>query len=49
MKKLELKNLKVVKLTTEEKKTVVGGKIDWPTSGICNIYSGPYVAWCHPA
>ncbi len=48
MKKLALKNLKVVKLSKEEKSKITGGKeIDWPTSGICNIYSGPYVAWCH--
>jgi hypothetical protein len=19
----------------------------WPTSGICNQQSGPYVSWCH--
>ena len=46
MKKLELKNLKVVKLSNEEKKNVKGG-IKWETSGICNIYSGPYVEWCN--
>ncbi len=45
MKKLKLKNLKVVKLTGEEKKTVKGG--GWPTSEPCNMTSGPYVSWCH--
>ncbi len=51
MKKLELKNLKVVKLSKEEKSKVNGGKMEpivWNTSGQCNTWSGPYVAWCHP-
>ncbi len=46
MKKLKLKNLKVVKLTKEEKKTVKGG--GWDTSAPCDsIISGPYISWCH--
>ncbi|WP_337965944.1 hypothetical protein [uncultured Flavobacterium sp.] len=45
MKKLKLKNLKVVQMTKEEKKTIAGGS--WPTSGECNRTSGPYVSWCH--
>ncbi|WP_337965937.1 hypothetical protein [uncultured Flavobacterium sp.] len=47
MKKLKLKNLKVVKLTSEEKKSVNGGYVQWDTSGQCNRTSGPYVSWCH--
>ena len=48
MKKLELKNLKVVKLTNDEKKNVVAGKQrPFVTSGDCNVNSGPYVSWCH--
>ncbi len=48
MKKLKLKNLKVITLTPEEKKTVNGGKIaPWDTSGQCNATSGPYISWCH--
>jgi len=48
MKKLSLKNLKVVKMTTEEKKTIKGGKEApiWDTSAQCNQTSGPYVSWC---
>ncbi|WP_255470413.1 MULTISPECIES: hypothetical protein [unclassified Flavobacterium] len=29
----------------EEQKTIKGG--NWPTSGVCNRLSGPYVSWCH--
>lgn len=47
MKKLTLKNLKVLKLSKEEKKVVKGGYIEWDTSGPCNRTSGPYVSWCH--
>lgn len=48
MKKLTLKNLKVLKLSTEEKKVVKGGYVpEWDTSVICNRTSGPYVSWCH--
>ncbi|WP_337965936.1 hypothetical protein [uncultured Flavobacterium sp.] len=48
MKKLKLKNLKVITLTSEEKKVVEGGKIqDLTTSHPCNETSGPYVSWCH--
>ncbi|WP_337965945.1 hypothetical protein [uncultured Flavobacterium sp.] len=46
MKKLQLKNLKVVKLTKDEKKTIKGG--DWPTSAVCpGPGTGPYNSWCH--
>ncbi|WP_337965938.1 hypothetical protein [uncultured Flavobacterium sp.] len=48
MKKLKLKNLKVVKLDSEAKKAIKGGtQIEWDTSGQCNRTSGPYVSWCH--
>ncbi|MCL9804960.1 hypothetical protein NAT51_05490 [Flavobacterium amniphilum] len=52
MKKLELKNLKVVKLTDEQKSKVQGGleqaisKGCWSTSKQCNETSHPYVSWC---
>lgn len=47
MKKLALKNLKVLKLSTEEKKVVKGGDVSqWDTSRPCDA-SGPYVSWCH--
>ena len=45
MKKLSLKNLKVMKMTKEEKKAITGGYV-WPTSTPCNG-SGPFVSWCH--
>ncbi len=45
MKKLELKNLKVVKLSKVEKLNVNGGRLR--TSTPCNEQSGPYVSWCH--
>jgi hypothetical protein len=53
MKKLELKNLKVVKLTNEQKSAVKGGLVQqdialsWETSKQCNEHSGPYLSWCH--
>jgi natural product precursor len=48
MKKLKLNNLKVVKLTSEEKKVVKGGYVpEWDTSHQCNATSGPYVSWCN--
>ena len=49
MKKLELKNLKVMKMSKEEKRNITGGKVmaKWDTSNECNLYSGPYVSWCH--
>jgi hypothetical protein len=48
MKKLTLKNLKVVVLTPEEKKAIRGGdEPEWQTSSHCNTGSGPYVSWCH--
>ncbi|MNR54879.1 hypothetical protein D3C85_1751500 [compost metagenome] len=48
MKKLSLKNLKVVKMSKEEKKTIKGGNEPvWDTSAQCNQTSGPYVSWCH--
>lgn len=47
MKKLSLKNLKVVKMSNEEKKTINGGLINWDTSKQCNRDSGPFVSWCH--
>ncbi|MBZ4034260.1 hypothetical protein K6T82_05745 [Flavobacterium sp. 17A] len=45
MKKLSLKNLKVVKLTSQEKKAIKGG--GWDTSDQCNRTSGPYVMGCY--
>lgn len=48
MKKLSLKNLKVIKMTSEEKKAVKGGQqAVWDTSKQCNETSGPFVSWCH--
>ncbi|MEB3380283.1 TIGR04149 family rSAM-modified RiPP [Flavobacterium psychrophilum] len=48
MKKLELKNLKVVKLSKEEKSNVKGGLAPaWETSQQCNCTSHPYVSWCN--
>ena len=44
MKKLELKNLKVIKLTIEEKKTVKGGIIPSMNE---NLNTGPYISWCN--
>lgn len=47
MKKLTLKNLKVLKLSNQEKKVIKGGYVpDWDTSKPCDT-SGPYVSWCH--
>lgn len=46
MKKLQLKNVKVVKLSTEELSNVKGG-IGYPTSHICNYASASFVSWCH--
>ena len=46
MKKLSLKNLKVMKMTKEEKRAITGG-YDWQTTSHCNNGSGPYVSWCH--
>jgi hypothetical protein len=47
MKKLSLKNLKVVKMSDQEKATITGGCANLTTSNDCNAYSGPYVSWCH--
>lgn len=48
MKKLSLQNVKVMKMSKEEKKAITGGYDGgWPTSGECNRTSGPYVSWCH--
>ncbi len=49
MKKLELKNLKVIKLTSIEKKNVKGGVIDKiaTQSSCCYNMSGPYISWCN--
>ncbi|MBZ4034259.1 hypothetical protein K6T82_05740 [Flavobacterium sp. 17A] len=49
MKKLSLKNLKVVKLTENEQKSIKGGKEKqhWDTSDQCNRTSGPYVMGCY--
>ncbi|MBW4359328.1 hypothetical protein [Flavobacterium taihuense] len=47
MKKLSLKNLKVVKISDQEKATITGGSGTWETSGPCNTWSGPYVSWCN--
>ncbi|MDA6069338.1 MAG: hypothetical protein ABIP27_19795 [Flavobacterium circumlabens] len=48
MKKLSLKNMKVVKLTEQEKKSIKGGyAVNWETSEQCNRTSGPYVQWCN--
>lgn len=44
MKKLSLKNLKVMKMTKEEKQAITGGY--WQTTSHCNNGSGPYVSWC---
>ena len=44
MKKLELKNLKVIKLTNVEKKSIIGGI--FPTTG-GNPDTGPYISWCN--
>lgn len=51
MKKLKLQNLKVIKMTPQEKKTIKGGTqkelVQWDTSKQCNEHSGPFVSWCH--
>lgn len=48
MKKLSLKNLKVVKISDQEKSTITGGSGGtWTTSQPCNYGSGPYVSWCN--
>ena len=48
MKKLSLKNLKVVKISNKEKATITGGYTDtWPTTSTCGCQSGPYVSWCN--
>ena len=48
MKKLSLKNMKVVKLTEQEKKAIKGGyTVHWETSDQCNRTSGPYVMGCY--
>ncbi|EKT3958246.1 hypothetical protein NO004_40001 [Flavobacterium psychrophilum] len=48
MKKLSLKNLKVVKMSNEEKKTINGGKAaNWETSNQCNMTSFQFVSWCN--
>ncbi|WP_337965942.1 hypothetical protein [uncultured Flavobacterium sp.] len=44
MKKLKLKNLKVVKLTKDEKKIVKGGNCTTVSS---EPPSGPYISWCN--
>ncbi len=48
MKKLKLKNLKVLKLSADEKKVVKGGTRPPDNSGIpCNDMSSPYISWCN--
>ena len=46
MKKLSLKNLKVVKISDKEKATITGGYWGSNTS-YCGCASGPYVTWCN--
>ncbi|MEO8239618.1 MAG: hypothetical protein ABI793_14755 [Flavobacterium sp.] len=43
MKKLSLQNVKVMKMTKEEKKAIAGGY--WTTSQPAP--SGPYISWCN--
>lgn len=48
MKKLSLKNLKVVKISDQEKATISGGSGGtWPTTSACGCGSGPYISWCN--
>lgn len=50
MKKLSLKNLKVVKMSNEEKKTIKGGLAQDSincTSESCNQLSNQFVSWCN--
>lgn len=45
MKKLSLKSLKVIKMTSEEKRTIKGGQqAMWDTSKQCNDISGPLIS-----
>ncbi|MEO6177408.1 MAG: hypothetical protein ABIP27_19800 [Flavobacterium circumlabens] len=46
MKKLSLKNMKVVKLSDAEKKSIKGG-YGLETSDQCNRLSTSYVMWCY--
>lgn len=46
MKKLSLKNLKVVKMSDQEKATITGGSGTWPTSQP-DPRTGPYISWCN--
>lgn len=41
MKKLSLQNVKVMKMTKEEKKAITGGYTSEPAP------SGPYISWCN--
>jgi hypothetical protein len=50
MKKLSIKNLKVVKISDKEKYTITGGVVQADTSGpsvCCGAPTGPYVSWCN--
>jgi hypothetical protein len=46
MKKLSLKNLKVVKISDQEKATINGGS-GATVSGPCNAPTGYYISWCN--